>query len=129
MADGLAVDYEELRAAARAAFTVADELAAIGHAAPLPGRDAYAWGLAAAADRFSARFGHLVRGLGRNADDAGEVLRVAAEAYEAEDLRAPDAFGRLGEALGDPGVAGAWSPQAWAPDAAWAPPGWDRPAG
>ena len=95
MADALEVDVEELRAAARAAFAVADDLSAIGRAAPMPARDAYAWGLSASAGRFSARLGHLVRGLGRNADDAGGVLRVYAEAYLAEDLLAPAPYDRL----------------------------------
>ncbi len=99
MPDVLEVDYAELRAAARAAFAIADELTAIGRAAPLAGREAYAWGLAAPSGRFAARYGHLVRGLGRNADDAGEVLRAAAEAYEADDMLAPAEFGRLGEGL------------------------------
>ena len=99
MADVLEVDYAELRAAARAAFAVADDLGAIGRAGPLPGREAYPAPLRSPAGRFSARYGHLVRGLGRNADDAGEVLRVAAQAYEADDVLAPAEFGRLGEGL------------------------------
>lgn len=99
MPDVLEVDYAELRAAARAAFAVADDLTAIGLAAPLAGREAYGWGLAAPSARFSARYGHLIRGLGRNADDAGEVLLTAAQAYEADDILAPAEFGRLGEAL------------------------------
>lgn len=109
MTDALEVDYAELRAAARAAFAVADDLTAIGRAAPLAGGDAYGWGLAAPAWRFSARYGHYVRSLGRNADDAGEVLRIAAEAYERDDVLAPAEFGRLAERL-DAGrrTAGAW---------------------
>ncbi|GEN80500.1 hypothetical protein [Actinotalea fermentans] len=99
MTDPLEVDFEELRAAARAAFAVADDLSAIGNAEPLAARDAYEWSLAPSTGRFAARFGHFVRELGRNADDAGEVLRIAAEAYLADDIVAPLEFGHLGEGL------------------------------
>ena len=88
MTDALEVDYEELRAAARSAFRVADDLTAIGQDAPLAGRGAYGWSLAGPAGRFSARVGHLVRGLGRNADDAGDVLLIAARAFEETDVLA-----------------------------------------
>lgn len=97
--DVLEVDYEELRAAARTAFDVADDLGVLGRAEPLLRRESYDWPLVSPAGRFAARYGHLVRGLGRSADDAGEVLRTAAWAYEADDLLAPAPFGRLGEGL------------------------------
>ena len=94
--DWLEVDLEEVAAASTAMLRVGGEVEVLARAEVLAGRGVYGDdGLARAAGRFSSRYAHLVRTLGRQASDAGDVLRVTAVSYRDVDLEAPGPFGSI----------------------------------
>lgn len=88
--DWLAADLAEVQAASTAMRNLGDALERQGRAEVLGARGGYGSPeLAAAAGRFSARYGHLVRTLGTTAADAGDVLHVTATSYRDADIEAP----------------------------------------
>ncbi|MBX9244989.1 hypothetical protein ICW40_09220 [Actinotalea ferrariae] len=91
--DGFELDYDEAWASGSVLLGVGDDLSAQGRAGLLLGSGAYGGApLSAAAERFTARFGHTLRGLGEEVVTAGENIRASVTASRETDLLAPTLF-------------------------------------
>lgn len=100
---GVEVDSDELRRAGNRLLEASDTVLRAATAELCSRTDS--WGSAAAheaGDRFAARFGHLLRTLADELDDAGHQLRLSAEGYDHVDM---DVSGRLTAMTRDPGLA------------------------